>query len=198
MSLSSASLPHAESFVREGRARDAGDLARIQAGRWCRGYAGLVPDAVLAELTSSDALERWTAHWRESLAGPPSSRHRVMVAVVGAADGTRAVVGFASFGPSTDADRWAGTDAELYELCVADEQAGQGHGSRLLNATAGMLAEDGFATVSAWVLEHDEVARRFLETSGWAADGARRTLDMGTKVPMVRLHAGLSPAPSDT
>jgi ribosomal protein S18 acetylase RimI-like enzyme len=193
----SVSLPHAESFVREGRRADAGDLARIQAARWRTGYAGLVPDEVVAELTSADALDRWETHWGESLAGPPSSRHRVMVAVADAADGGRRVVGFAAFGPSTDEDRWAGTDAELYELAVADGQTGQGHGSRLINAAAGMLAEDGFTTVSAWVLEEDAVARRFLETSGWAADGARRTLDMGTKVAMIRLHAGLSPTLSD-
>jgi ribosomal protein S18 acetylase RimI-like enzyme len=156
-----------------------------------------VPDEVVAELTSAEALGRWEAHWGESLAGPPSSRHRVMVAVAGEADGGRRVAGFAAFGPSTDEDRWAATDAELYELAVADGEAGQGHGSRLINAVAAMLAEDGFATVSAWVLEEDAGALRFLETSGWAVDGARRTLDMGTKVTMIRLHAGLSPAPSD-
>ena len=120
-----------------------------------------------------------------------------MVAVVGAADGGRRVAGFAAFGPSTDEDRWAATDAELYELAVADGDTGRGHGSRLLNAAAATLAEDGFGTVSGWVLEGDAAAQRFLEASGWAADGARRTLDMGTKVAMIRLHAGLSPAPSD-
>jgi GNAT superfamily N-acetyltransferase len=120
-----------------------------------------------------------------------------MVAVAGAADGTRAVVGFAAFGPSTDSDRWAATDAELYELCVADGETGRGHGSRLVNAAAATLAQDGFGTVSAWLLAGDERARTFLEGSGWAADGAGRTLDMGTAVPMIRLHAGLEPPPED-
>jgi GNAT superfamily N-acetyltransferase len=113
----------------------------------------------------------------------------------GGGGGARVVAGFASFGPATDPDRWPATDGELYELCVAQDQAGRGHGSRLLNAAAATLAEDGFGTVSAWVLERDAGARRFLESAGWAPDGARKAVDMGTAVPAIRLHAALDPAP---
>jgi ribosomal protein S18 acetylase RimI-like enzyme len=148
---------------------------------------------VLAELTSDEALERWREHWAESLASPPSSRHRVMVAIGTEPGGGRVVAGFASFGPSTDADRWPATDAELYELCVEQDQAGRGHGSRLLNAAAATMAEDGFGTVCMWLLEQDVPGRKFLESSGWAADGARKRLDMGVGVPMIRLHAALDP-----
>jgi ribosomal protein S18 acetylase RimI-like enzyme len=185
----------AENFVRDARPPDAGAIARIQVDRWRIGYAGLVPGDVLAELTSGDAERRWEERWEGSLASPPSSRHRVLVAVAAGDAGTRLVAGFASFGPSTDPDRWPATDAELYELCVAQGQAGRGHGSRLLNAAAATMAEDGFGTVSAWVLEQDASARRFLESAGWAADGARKELDMGSSVPVIRLHAALDPAP---
>ncbi len=74
------------------------------------------------------------------------------------------------------------------------EHAGRGHGSRLLNAAAATLAEDGFGTVCAWVLEADSAVRGFLESAGWAADGARKVLDMGASVPMIRLHAAISQA----
>jgi ribosomal protein S18 acetylase RimI-like enzyme len=185
----------AENFVRDARPPDAGAIARIQVACWRTGYAGLVPGDVLAELTSAEAEVRWEEQWEGSLASPPSSRHRVLVAVGTGDGGTRVVAGFASFGPATDADRWAATDGELYELCVAQGQAGRGHGSRLLNAAAATLAEDGFGTVGAWVLEGDASARRFLESAGWAADGARKELDMGSRVPVIRLHAALDPAP---
>jgi len=184
----------AESFVRAARISDVADLARIQVGRWRAGYAGLVPEAVLAELTSAEAERRWREQWAASLQAPPSSRHRVMVAVGTDAGGERVVAGFAAFGPGTDADRWPGTDAELYELAVDPEHAGRGHGSRLLNAAAATLAEDGFGTVCAWVLEADSAVRGFLESAGWAADGARKVLDMGASVPMIRLHAAISQA----
>jgi GNAT superfamily N-acetyltransferase len=181
----------AESFVRDARGSDAGDLARIQVARWRAGYAGLVPPEVLGELTSAEAEERWREHWAQSLASPPSSRHRVMVAVGTRPGGERVVAGFASFGPATDADRWPATDAELYELCVTQDQAGRGHGSRLLNAAAATMAADGFGRVCAWVLEQDAAARKFLEATGWTADGARKVLDMGASVPMIRLHAAI-------
>ena len=184
----------AENFVRDARPPDAGAIARIQVARWRTSYAGLVPADVLAELTSAEAEQRWREHWAGSLAGPPSSRHRVLVAVGAGDGGTRLMAGFASFGPATDPDRWPATDGELYELCVAQDQAGRGHGSRLLNAAATTMAEDGFGTVSAWVLEQDASAWQFLESAGWAPDGARRELDMGTAIPAIRLHAALGPA----
>ena len=176
-----------QDFVRAARESDAADVARIQVDCWRHGYTGLVPDAVLAELTSDDALGRWREQWAEAVGKPPTSRHRVLVATH-----DRAAVGFASVGPGSDADRWPATDAELYELRVAPGLTRQGHGGRLLNAVADTLAEDRFTEVSAWVLEADTDTRRFLETAGWAADGARGELDMGVRIPILRLHVALA------
>jgi len=102
------------------------------------------------------------------------------------------VVGLVSAGPATDADRWPGTDAEIYEFRVQPDRTGQGHGSRLLQAAADTLVSDGFRTASTWVLQADLDVRRFLESAGWAADGARGELEVGVSVPVVRLHTRLS------
>lgn len=203
-----------QDFVRAGRGSDAADLARIQVDCWRQGYAGIIPDAVLAELTSDDALGQWQERWAEAISKPPTSRHRVLVASTGpaAAPGgagpgmtagggapgqrpARMVAGFASAGPASDRDRWPATDAELYELRIAPGLTGHGHGGRLLNAVADTLAGDGFSRVSAWVLEADTALRGFLESAGWAGDGARSQLDMGVRVPIVRLHAALEAPP---
>ena len=114
-----------------------------------------------------------------------------MLAAVTAAP-EREVAGFASAGPATDQDRWPGTDAEVYELRIAPERVGHGHGSRLVQAVADTLTGDGFHTVSFWALEADTALRGFLESAGWAADGARGELDVGTSVPVVRLHTAIS------
>ncbi len=190
MSLAAPSSSGAGGFVRPARASDADDLARVQVASWRCGLAGIVPSALLAELTSDEALAVWRDRWREAITGPPTSRHRVLVAVTETPP--REVVGFVSAGPATDADRWPGTDAEIYEFRVSPERAGQGDGSRLLHAAADTLVADGFGTVSIWVLEADVVLRRFLESAGWAADGARGDLDVGVSVPMVRLHTMIS------
>ena len=177
-------------FVRPARAGDAASLARVQVASWRCGFAGIVPPALLAELTSDEAEQVWRDRWREAITNPPTSRHRVLAAVDGGP--SREVAGFVSAGPATDADRWPGTDGEVYELRISPERTGQGHGSRLLHAVADTLVSDGFHTMSLWALEADTALRRFLESSGWAADGARGELDVGTSVPDVRLHTAIS------
>jgi len=179
-------------FVRAARPADAAGLARVQVASWRASLAGLVPDAVLAELTSADAEKQWAERWRSAIISPPTSRHRVHVAVSspGAAD----PAGFASAGPATDADLWPATDAELYELHVLPSLAGEGHGGRLLHAVADTLVEDGFHTAYTWALSADEERLSFLESAGWAPDGSHSNLDMGVKVHVVRLHVLLAQA----
>lgn len=161
----------------------------MQVASWHCEYAEIVPDELLSELTGDQAVAVWQERWREAIVNPPTSRHRVHVAVE---DSPRVVVGFASAGPATDADRWPGTDAELYELRVLPERTRRGHGSRLLHAVVDTLVEDGFHTVSTWALEADSALLGFLESSGWAADGARADLEVGVRLPAIRLHTAIS------
>jgi ribosomal protein S18 acetylase RimI-like enzyme len=198
-----------QDFVRPARGSDAAGVARIQVECWRDDYTGVIPDDVLAELTSAEATVRWQERWAEAIAKPPTSRHQVLVATAtepaasggisepAAAGGRpeRVIAGFASVGPASDEDRWPATDGELYELHVAPGRTNQGHGGRLLNAVADTLAEGRFSRVSAWVLEADTALRQFLESAGWAADGARSQLDMGVRVPIVRLHTALEVPP---
>ena len=177
-------------FVRPARAGDAEHLARVQVASWRSGFAGIIPSGLLTELTSDEALAVWRDRWREAIVNPPTSRHRVLVAVSDSP--TREVVGLASAGPATDTDRWPGTDAEIYEFRISPDRTGQGHGGRLLHAAADTLGSDGFRTVSTWVLACDSALRHFLESAGWAADGARGELDVGVSVPVVRLHTAVS------
>jgi GNAT superfamily N-acetyltransferase len=201
-------------FVRAARASDAGDVARVQVGCWRTGYSGLVPDDVLSSLTGEQALAVWSERWHEAITNPPTSRHKVLVSVTG---DSRLVTGFASVGPCGDADRWPATDAELYELRVSPDAAGQGSadkgsadqgsadqgsadqgsadrgdGGRLLHAAVDTLVEDGFHTASTWVLEADSAMREFLTSAGWAADGATAKLDVGAALPAIRLHTRIS------
>ena len=44
-------------------------------------------------------------------------------------------------------------------------------------------------------MEADTATREFLESAGWAADGAHSQLDMGVRVPIVRLHTALEVPP---
>jgi GNAT superfamily N-acetyltransferase len=187
-------------FVRPARSADAAGLARVQVASLSSALAAGAASApgldaalepVLAELASAEALEAWTARWLEAIGNPPTSRHRVHVAVGEPGDVT--VLGFAASGPATDEDRWPGTDGELYELHVLPALGGHGHDGRLLHAVADALSEDGFSTAFTWALSADAARLEFLTSAGWAPDGTQSSLDMGVKVPMVRLHTRLSP-----
>ena len=62
-------------------------------------------------------------------------------------------------------------------LVVDPDDLGHGHGSRLLNASADVLAESGAGRLRAWVPEPDTDRLRFLTVAGFAPDGATRVLD---------------------
>ncbi|SEG61564.1 L-amino acid N-acyltransferase YncA [Thermomonospora echinospora] len=173
--------------VRPARRADAAAVADIQVRAWREGYRDLLPAAVLAEVTGPQAVAVWRDRWTEAATAPPGPRHRLLVAV--SAD---LVVGFAAHAPATDPDLDPAVTAELVTLLVDPLHGRAGHGSRLLAATADLLREDGFGTVVAWVFEGDTAMRRFLGSAGWAPDGARRTLDMGEPVVMIRLHTDIS------
>ncbi|RCV52180.1 GNAT family N-acetyltransferase [Marinitenerispora sediminis] len=173
-------------FVRSARGEDVETVVAIQVAAWRDLYGDLLPAPVLAELTGEEAGARFREQWHTAVERPPSSRHRLLVAT-----DDRAVVGFAAVGPAEDPDRWPGTDAEIYALHVHRDHVGRGHGSRLLNAAVDHLLEDGFRTVHVWVLEAGNPLRAFVEAAGWRPDGARRELDLGVPVPMVRLHAAI-------
>jgi ribosomal protein S18 acetylase RimI-like enzyme len=179
-------------FVRAARASDADGLAVVQVESWRAAFAALVPEEVISELTSESALAQWALRWGEAISTPPTSRHRVHVAV--AKPGDPEILGFAAAGPATDEDLWPRTDGELYELHVLPSAAGEGHDQRLLNAVADTFAEDGFSTGYTWVLSGDEVRLDFLKAAGWAPDGSRSNLDMGVKVAVERLHTRVGSA----
>ena len=150
-----------QGFVRAARSSDADGLARVQVASWRAAFAGLVPDAVIAELTSADAAGQFAEQWRDAISAPPTSKHRVHVAVE--KPGEPEILGFAAAGPATDEDLWPGTDGELYELHVAPSVADAGHDQRLLHAVADTFAEDGFSTGYTWALSGDAARLAFLE-----------------------------------
>jgi GNAT superfamily N-acetyltransferase len=179
--------PSADVSVRVGWADDAVGIAAVQVRAWRQEYAGLLPAEVLAVLD----VEQFAATWRASLNAPQDARNRVLVALERAA-----VRGFAVTGPATDPDLDPIAAGEVSELTVDPAHTRQGHGSRLLQASADTLRADRFHTAVTWLNATDDARRTFLTDAGWAPDGAHRELDLhgdGTlRVKQVRLHTGLT------
>jgi GNAT superfamily N-acetyltransferase len=157
-----------DASVRPATPADAGDIARIQAAVWGAAHGDL-PGDVLDAVGSAEAAEQWAA----AAADPPSPRHRVLTALSG-----DRVVGFAALAPASDADTVPALDGELLALCVDPAETGRGHGSRLVNAAADLARIDGVAHLHAWLSDGEAALHAFLVGAGWAADGARRSLDL--------------------
>lgn len=178
-----------DASVRPATPADAAAIASVQAAVWSQVYAGLLPPETLAAAGSADAR----ATWEQAIGTPPSPRHRVLVALAG-----DEVVGFAAVSPATDPDLDPDADAELHAVCVAPDRAGQGHGSRLVNATADVMRGLAVAHLHVWLSDREAGLRTFLETGGWADEGARRRLDLRgdeeVVVDQVRLGTSLGPA----
>ncbi|AKU17344.1 GNAT family N-acetyltransferase [Luteipulveratus mongoliensis] len=173
-------LPAADAAVRTARPADAAAVGEVQSRVWRTAYAGLLPREVLDTFEA----EAFADIWSRSLAEPPTSQHRLLVATAGTD-----LVGLAAVGPTDVAGR-----GELLVLGVAPEHRRVGHGSRLLNAAVDTLRANDFREIEIWVAVGDETTRAFLESAGPQPDGAwrdREVAEDGTTAREVRLVASI-------
>ena len=151
--------------VRRARPADAAGIAAVHVETWRDAYRGVVAADALAALDVHDR----TAHWRDVLG---AGRAHTLVAVAhderddGGDDDV--VFGFASFGPTRDADM-AGA-GELYQIYVSSTRWRAGAGSSLLAEAVDALAALDFAEAALWVLVDNPRARAFYEAHGWRSD----------------------------
>jgi GNAT superfamily N-acetyltransferase len=181
------SAPTADVSVRLAWATDATAIADVQVDAWREGYAGLLPDELLAALPRDQFAEQW----QQSISRPSDARQRVLVALERAS-----VRGFAATLPAGDADTDPANDGEVAEFAVLPAHRGEGHGSRLLHAVVDTLRADRFSHATMWLNSTNDELRGFLVGQGWAADGAHRELDLhgdgSVTVKQIRLHTDLT------
>jgi len=168
--------------IREGEPKDAEAIAGIHVRSWQEAYRGQLTDDYLDGLTVKDRLE---LH-RYALEQPPPE-YRMWVAE----DGGR-ILGFAVTGRSEDADADERT-GELYAIYLEPERVGTGLGRTLFEHAIGDLRERGYRTVTLWVLQTNERARRFYEVAGWSTDGAAASERVDCEMrPTVRYRRDLA------
>ncbi|MGH3357929.1 MAG: GNAT family N-acetyltransferase [Nocardioidaceae bacterium] len=180
--------PTADVSVRVAWADDAPAIARCQVAAWRELYAELLPAEILDSLDADEFARKWAT----SMDKPGDARNRVLVAL------ERATVrGFAVTAPSTDPDADPVADGEIAEFVVDVDARAQGHGSRLVQACTDTMRADRFTRATWWVATTNDPLRSFVESTGWAPDGAHRELDLdgsgATTVKQVRLHTALLP-----
>ena len=179
-------MPMADASVRRATVSDTPAIGIVQAEVFTRAYAGRLPSEVIAAFEPV----AFTRAWRDGLSNPPAGAHALFVALAGPQ-----VVGFVAVGPSQDPDA-PSDQAEVTVIGVHPSGRRQGHGSRLLNASADHLRALGAGSMSAWVLVDDEETRAFLRAAGLEPDGADRDRVVspdGSTLREVRLSCLLGP-----
>jgi len=165
--------------IRRALSEDAQAIGRVHVETWQSAYAGLLPDAMLANM--SDV--RHSAMWSKTL----SNRSEVRGVFV-ADDSDAGVVGFGSCGPVRDTPEGLdGTEqrvGEVYLLYVEPDFQNEGIGRRLLDALFRQLRADGFDTAILWMLAENPT-RFFYEGLGGQLVGERTDTFSGADVDEV-------------
>lgn len=170
-------------LVRRARPGDSESIARVHVRAWQVGYKGILDDAFLDGLSTSER----TAQWSRTLAAIDPERFLVVAEV------DTKIVGFAGGGlalPSTE-DR----TFELYVLYVDPSHWHRGAGGALLGSFVAWAAEKGASGTVLWVAKDNARARAFYEHRGWSCDGAVETREiLGAVVTECRYRlAGMAP-----
>ncbi|RIV40778.1 GNAT family N-acetyltransferase [Micromonospora radicis] len=167
--------------IRREQPADAEAIARVHVNGWRAGYAGIMPDEVLARLNPV----AWAQRRRDLGTADPEHPFTTLLAET---DGVLA--GFTTFGPyRNDQDRGDLDPAygEVVAMYVAPEHWGDGTATALFAAARTGLVERGWTEYRLWVLADNHRARRFYQRAGLSPDGERSTYQVplsGGRTPL--------------
>jgi GNAT superfamily N-acetyltransferase len=162
--------------IREAKAADAPEIARVHITTWQVAYRGQLSDAFLDGLSAQS--ERRRAFWERWISSVAPSRGQT--ALVAEVEGR--VVGFVTFGPAEDEPRDP-LIGEIYAIYLEPRQWNRGYGRALFGAAVDGLRDRGYREATLWVLDTNARTRRFYEIAGWVADGAVK-VDQRGGVPL--------------
>ncbi|GAA5146842.1 GNAT family N-acetyltransferase [Microbacterium pseudoresistens] len=152
-------------LIREATVDDAHGIAVVHVRSWQAAYRGLMPQAVLDDLSVTQREEGWLRILSgDAPDGAAAHRGRTIVA-----ERERRILGWASFGEARDADAPAG--AELWGVYAHPEAYGQGAGHALITAVEAAFRAEGHASAYLWVLAGNARAETFYQRHGWLEDG---------------------------
>jgi GNAT superfamily N-acetyltransferase len=138
--------------IRAACPNDAAAIVQVHVESWRTTYRGIMPHDLLA----AHSYEQREHMWRGILSHPPRSTF----VYVAEGPGGR-IVGFASGGPTRDAD--PDYTGELYAIYLLQDHQRHGLGRRLIATVGQQLIQAGMTSLLVWVLAENP-SRKFYET----------------------------------
>ena len=154
-------------MIRPATITDSRSIAEIHVASWQHTYVGQMSDEVLDNLSISER----EVGWREALT---TECPNVLVVEE---DG--AIGGFVHFGLAHDESPPSSKTGEVYALYLQAASQGRGLGRALWDLAIQELRVQGCANVVVWVLETNQVARRFYERCGCVLNGTPQEITIG-------------------
>lgn len=159
--------------IRRAVPEDAAAIARIHVDTWRDTYAGVLPDHVLLNMSSTRERGGWS--------GSVLRGESVFVAQTVEAG----IVGFGSCGPNRLRD--LPCDGEIYTLYVAPGYQGHGFGKALMTRMLAELTESGRRKALVWVLRENP-ARFFYQAMGGRRLAERNERLWETLIPQIAYY----------
>ncbi|MGB4135380.1 MAG: GNAT family N-acetyltransferase [Microbacterium sp.] len=149
-------------LIRPATSADAHGIAIVHVRSWQTAYHGLLPQAVLDDLSVADREKGWAR-----IVEDPDAASRTVVA-----EQDHRILGWASFGRPREQEL---PDAgELWGLYAHPDAWSTGVGHALIEVVEQELRDAGHRTGYLWVLDGNDRAASFYERHGWVADGATK------------------------
>lgn len=155
--------------VRPAIIADGENIARIHVAAWQAAYRGLMPDAVLNNLS----VEKRAVFWQTHLASQPLGTF--------VAELNGALIGFCDLAPSRDQDSDPKTVAEIVAIYVHPDHWRQGAGRVLCRHALETARRKRFTAVTLWALASNRAAESFYEKLAFHLDGATKSERIGSE-----------------
>ena len=156
--------------IRDAVIDDAEAIASVSADSWRTSYRGILPDEVLAAIDVETRAAK-----RRDILRRGGGLHLV-------AHDDAGLVGFCDAGPHRDGVAGRG---EVYAIYLLERVKRRGIGRELFERARTWLLAQGMGTISVWVIEANEPARRFYEALG-GRSGERKQIVL-SGVPVIEL-----------
>lgn len=170
-------------IIRPATPDDAPRLARIHVDAWRAAYRGLVPDKFLDSLD----VERRSARLRTWLEAGEAENY--------VAEENGELLGWLTLDGCRDPDLDPRATGELWGIYLAPAHWRRGIGRQLCQHCEQILRSRGYTAATLWVFAGNQNARRFYEAMGFQPDGARKSLDFGVPLEVVRYRKALKMEP---
>ena len=167
--------------IRKALPEDAYNYTICHIACWNAAFRGIVPDEYLDNMPAQ--LEQRAESVRKTLGEPGNCEFYCVIF-------EERIIGRLIIGKSQDEDK--PDTGEIGAIYLLEEFWSKGYGREMMDFAIGALRRLGYREVVLWTLKKNKRAKRFYEKYGFMADGARKKVEFGKALTVIRYTFNLA------